>query len=242
MYREYPPPKALADLIECFWRHEVTEGDPEPSGVILPDGRVDVVWVAGEEPRLAGPQKRFVERPLRPPFLAVGARFRPGAGPPLLRVPAHELVDLHVPLDAVGTRPAAALGRRLERALDPRAAYVVLTGALAGLADDGVDPLVRRATQLLDRPDTTIREVADEIALSERQLQRRFLDAVGYGPKTLHRILRFRRFLTELARAHNDGLAWIAARTGYADQAHLTRESRALAGLSPVQLGRRWGA
>ena len=43
--------------------------------------------------------------------------------------------------------------------------------------------------------------------VSERQLRRRFVDAVGYGPKTLARVLRFQRFLAlargrgELARA-----------------------------------------
>ena len=84
--------------------------------------------------------------------------------------------------------------------------------------------------------------MASELALSERQLQRRFRESVGYGPKTLQRILRFRRFLGELGRGRDGpgGLAGIAASTGYADQAHLTRESRELAGSSPAQLERLW--
>ncbi len=122
----------------------------------------------------------------------------------------------------------------------PKQAVGALGRAVAKLAaeTDDLDPLVRRATHLLDESQTTVGDVAGEIALSERQLQRRFREAVGYGPKTLQRVLRFRRFVAELGRARNGvgGLAGIAASTGYADQAHLTRESRELSGLTPVQL------
>ncbi|CAM5397850.1 helix-turn-helix transcriptional regulator [Streptomyces violaceorubidus] len=70
---------------------------------------------------------------------------------------------------------------------------------------------------------------ADELGLGARQLHRRSLAAFGYGPKTLARILRLRRALA-LART-GVPFAETAARTGYADQAHLSREVRDLAGL-----------
>jgi AraC-like DNA-binding protein len=86
--------------------------------------------------------------------------------------------------------------------------------------------------------------LGDALGLSERQLRRRFADAVGYGPKTLARVLRFQRFLA-LAAANRagagrwregDGLAGLAFAAGYADQAHLTRECRRLAGRTPSEL------
>jgi len=77
--------------------------------------------------------------------------------------------------------------------------------------------------------------LADEIGLSERQLRRRFTEAVGYGPKALHGILRFQHAL-HLARSTGDGLATIAHEAGYADQAHFTREVRRLAGVTPTRL------
>jgi AraC-like DNA-binding protein len=239
VYRELPPPAALAGLVECIWRHELSERGADESGIVLPDGRVDVVWTADGRALVAGPQTTFVPRPLAPPFLAVGARFHPGVGPPLLGLPAHELVDMHVPLDAIDTRPAAALGDRLAAVSDPGAAVEALGAALARLADAPVDPLVRPATRLLDRSQTTVAGVASELALSERQLQRRLRQTVGYGPKTLQRVLRFRRFLAELGRGRL-GLAAIAAAAGYADQAHLSRESRELSGRTPAQLKRLW--
>ncbi len=222
------------------------EPHSDESGVILPDGRVDVIWTAGGRTLVAGPQKRFLPRPLQAPFVAIGARFYPGVGPPLLGLPAHQLIDMHVPLAAIDTGTAAALNARLAALADPGLAVGRLSGALAELTDraGALDPLVLGATRLLNGSDATIRHLASEVAVSERQLQRRFRESVGYGPKTLQRILRFRRFLTELGRGRggSGGLARIAASTGYADQAHLTRESRELSGLSPVQLERLWRA
>jgi AraC-like DNA-binding protein len=78
------------------------------------------------------------------------------------------------------------------------------------------------------------------MGLSDRQLRRRVEEAVGYSPRTLARILRFQRFLSA-ARASGPGrhLARLAADAGYADQAHLTRESREFAGLPPAEFLRR---
>uniref|UniRef100_UPI001C84EF4B helix-turn-helix domain-containing protein n=1 Tax=Streptomyces beigongshangae TaxID=2841597 RepID=UPI001C84EF4B len=77
----------------------------------------------------------------------------------------------------------------------------------------------------------TVASTADAVGWSERQLHRRALAAFGYGPKTLARVLRLQRALS-LARAGTPA-AKTAAATGYADQAHLTREVRALTG-SPL--------
>jgi transcriptional regulator GlxA family with amidase domain len=103
---------------------------------------------------------------------------------------------------------------------------------------------VRRAAALLEDPRARVERVADELALSERQLQRRFREFVGYGPKTLQRVLRLQRLLgaLELARDQAGGLARIAATIGYSDQAHLTRETRELSGHTPVSLERTLGA
>jgi AraC-like DNA-binding protein len=83
-----------------------------------------------------------------------------------------------------------------------------------------------------------VRSLSSALGTSERQLLRRFDSAVGYGPKTLDRILRFQRFVARapLAARGEEGLARIAAEVGYADQAHLSRECVRLSGLTPARL------
>jgi methylphosphotriester-DNA--protein-cysteine methyltransferase len=118
----------------------------------------------------------------------------------------------------------------LSRALDVTAALVD-TGA--------PDPMVTWAARLLRDPQARTEDVAAEVGLSLRQLRRRCHAAVGYGPKTLQRVLRFRRFVSRLdAQPEVPDLAALAAETGYADQAHLTRECARLAGLTPAALAR----
>ena len=81
------------------------------------------------------------------------------------------------------------------------------------------------AARLLRDPATRAEDVAAEVGLSLRQLRRRCQAVVGYGPKTLQRVLRFRGFVSRVdARPEILDLAAIAAEAGYADQAHLTRE------------------
>lgn len=243
MYREHRPPPDLAELVECVWEHDLACGEPDPTGVVLPDGRVDIVWTAGTGALVAGPQRRSIPRPLGAPFTTVGVRFRPGAGPPLLRVAAHELVDRHVALAEIDTRVATALDRSLLGAEAPEEARAVLVEALRALVERApVDPLVTAAGRLLERPGASVAGVADAVALSERQLLRRFRDSVGYGPKTLQRVLRFRRLVDDLPGGDGGDLAWSAAAAGYADQAHMTREVRELAGLTPRQLADLWRA
>jgi AraC-like DNA-binding protein len=70
---------------------------------------------------------------------------------------------------------------------------------------------------------------ADRAGLSARHLQRRANTAFGYGAKTLHRVFRLQRAVG-LAR-EGKPFARVAADAGYADQAHLSREVRALAGV-----------
>ncbi len=87
-------------------------------------------------------------------------------------------------------------------------------------------------------PDGLVRAAATgaQPGIGDRQLRRRFADAVGYGPKTLQRILRFQRFLALAEREAAPDLARLALDAGYADQAHLTRETRRLAGIPPAAL------
>ena len=107
------------------------------------------------------------------------------------------------------------------------------------VAGGAPDPAVTQAARLLRDPATRAEDVAAEVGLSLRQLRRRCHAVVSYGPKTLQRVLRFRRFVARVD-AHPDvlDLAAIAAEAGYADQAHLTRECARLAGLTPAALVR----
>ncbi|MFI8090549.1 helix-turn-helix domain-containing protein [Streptomyces sp. NPDC086080] len=195
-------------------------------GTVLPDGCMDLLWKEGRL-FVAGPDTHAYVTG-GPPATWVGIRFHPGTAPALLGVPAHELRDRRV--DLADLWPAAEVRRltaRVDAADDPARGLEDLALRRAARTAPP-DPLLARLVAALDagRP---VADTADELGLGARQLHRRSLTAFGYGPKTLARILRLRRALA-LARA-GVPFAETAARAGYADQPHLARDIRDLAGM-----------
>jgi AraC-like DNA-binding protein len=194
----------------------------------VPDACVDLIW-SGERLSIAGPDTAARVVTLRAGLRLVGVRLRPGAAGAVLGLPASELRDTSPDAaDVLGRDVAAALLEELAAGTDPHA---LLQRAIRQRGVAEPDPLVRASVIALRRPRARVVEVAGELGVSGRQLQRRVCDAVGYGPKMLARVLRFRR-LHELAPAP---LAELALDAGYADQAHMTAEVTRLAGLSPVR-------
>jgi len=227
VYREFAPPAWARTAIECFWLRRGDGGSVR----VLPDACADIVWRPGAGAMIAGPDSKAWTSRTRPGELIVGARLLPGAGGAAFGIPLVEVRNARVPVDALGLDPR----RELSGALDPDdAAAAVAAVALARVAQAPPDPAVQAAAIRLVDPAQRVDQLASALGFSERQLQRRFLAAVGYGPKTLQRVLRLRRFLA--TNRFDGGLAAAAAGAGYADQAHLTRECRALTGLTPGEL------
>ncbi|MPZ25164.1 MAG: helix-turn-helix domain-containing protein [Micromonosporaceae bacterium] len=227
VYRELAVAPELAGVVDAVWVRDPPSGHPAAVHRILPDGCTDLIWAAGGL-LVAGPDTRAHLTTIAPgtPYAAV--RFAPGAGPAVLGVPGQELRDQRVPLDALW--PAGQVRR--------------LAGQLSGAADRAaaIQAVVRDRLAVTGPPDPVVAAVASQqwagdlvaataaaLGLSERQLHRRCLAAFGYGPKLLARILRFRR-AAGLARA-GVRFAEVAVAAGYADQAHLAREVRALSGV-----------
>lgn len=218
----------------CVWRVEDGAGPVPPAArAILPDGTVDLVWHAGTL-TVAGPDTRA--RPAGPGG-ALGVRLRPGAAASFGPSGA-ALRDEHPAVADVW----GAEGRRLEDqvafAADARERFALLLRAVARRSADAppTDPAVDHVVALLGRAaGPGVAAAAREAGVGERLLRRRFAQHVGYGPKTLDRVLRLQRLL-RLATSTDDGLAGLAYRAGYADQAHLARETRALANATPSAL------
>jgi AraC-like DNA-binding protein len=177
-------------VAECFWRRERWQPPCHDLGV-LPDGRIDLAWGENGDVRVMGPQQCALGRPFPADVIVVGVRFAPGVGPALLGVPGHELADRHASLAALDSGAAATIMRDLTTIENPADAPAAITRAIEKriLSCGSPDPLVARASGLLARPGARVERVARELALSRRHLERRFLDLVGFGPKTLQRIL-----------------------------------------------------
>jgi AraC-like DNA-binding protein len=210
--------------VSCTWEQLTVV---EQQQRVVPDACVDLIWT-GERLSIAGPDTGPRVVMLAAGSRLVGVRLRPGAAGALLGLPACELRDATPDAaEILGRDAVEALLEALAAGSDPHALLLRAVQMRAAQPD----PLVRAAVLAFARPRTRVGTVAAELGLSARQLNRRVHDAVGYGPKMLARVLRFRR-LQELEPAP---LVELALDAGYADQAHMTAEVTRLAGLSPVR-------
>jgi AraC-like DNA-binding protein len=173
---------------------------------------------------------------LAPGTTTLGIRFRPGASVGVVGMPASELVDQTVDLRDVWGSPADRLADELGSADSSNVVASLLMGAVhrASMGTTGPDPVAQLVVLSLRQNARRLPDIGHLVGLSKRQVYRRCVAAIGYGPKTLQRIARFQQLLALAHTEVDERLATLAAEHGYADQAHLTSESRRLTGQTPA--------
>ena len=235
-YVQAAPPPDVSHAVVAFWERHVRQTG---TLVVLPDGCVDLIWSSAGHLFVAGPDRRPARHELGEGDLLGGVRLQPGVAGRVLGADMSELADERVDLGSLWGKEAELLSERLaaaRRAVERHhllAAVAARRLERAGGRDAQVSAVVRQLLRF-DRVETA----AEEVGLSSRQLRRRFAGEVGYGPKMLQRILRFRRFVDGGTRAGPVSIARRAAELGYADESHLARDCRLLAGQTPASLVR----
>lgn len=241
MYREYAPGPTLAQAVECYW----SSAAAAPAGGsilhrVLPDGCMDLLF----DLAAAGGDRATIVGTMTKPLLVTregatdlfGIRFRPGGLIAFLPLTAAELTDGHIDLSVVAGRLAEELWDRLAEAEPARRAAVAEAALLARLPASGlIDPTIHHCVARLEatRGALPIARLEASTGLSGRQIERKFAHHVGLAPKTFARIVRFRSLLSAAWTTGPRDWAGLAVDAGYADQPHLVREFRSLAGLSP---------
>jgi AraC-like DNA-binding protein len=216
--------------------------------VLALDPPLDLTRADGSRRRMTGCLAGIHERPVtihhEGTQRGVQLALSPLALVRLFGVPADALADQSVDLaDVWGARAADRLLDRVASAPTWRVRLLIvdreLSRRLSASTDRAVRPEVRRALALLTGSGGTarVRDLADEVGWSTRHLTQQFAAAVGAPPKTFGRLIRFERSVAAIRAGA--GLAETAARCGFADQAHLTREWARLAGTPPSRWLRR---
>ncbi|MFN3438404.1 MAG: helix-turn-helix domain-containing protein [Acidovorax sp.] len=250
-YTELPLGTLDAEKIEAVWRYDPTEAHQQ---LVLPDGRVDLVAHCAMQPGgvvtsvwlvIAGPADRPALVALRPGNVVVGVRFHIGWGGACLGI------------DPAALRNRTLTGMDVEQALGPWASHLLCADTLlavesalravaSALASRAcVTAAHRRALEAIDhmklrlvahRPSpggaATTTTAAAAVPAS-RTLRRDMVTVAGLPLRTLAGILRFQQAMVLLG-ADAASLGDIALVSGYADQAHMTREFRRFGGFTPA--------
>ena len=257
-FAESSPPPAAQPFAECYWTlTSEGAGDSRDAGLIAPDGSVELVFGVDEDhvslpfATVGGARENarhgyVLGITTRPQYAEhagkanlFGIRLGPAAALAIFGADLGQFSDSAVSIDDV----ARGFGRRVSDALQKTDRFQQITSALLDTIAASTRREQTRLARLMARilasgGDTPLTELARDAAISTRQMDRWFARFVGVPPKLFGRIARFRRAWRLACAAPRADWALLAARCGYADQAHLCREFREFSGLSPGQLGR----
>lgn len=241
VFTELDPAPDLAGHLARYWHLRVGD-DVAPGHVhrVLPDGCMALVAVESGEGRhlaLQGPHDTPQMIPVQPGQRYWGMRFWPDTGGLVLECDPLALAGRVVPASGHLADAAGALVDGLAGTLEADDVPAICDRALRLRVERAgtPDPAVRLAVLAINAScgAAPVTALAADAGISTRQLQRRFLRSTGLTLKKYARIRRLRGALMHLLEPPRRSWGTVAADLGFADQAHLAREFRRLAGASP---------
>jgi len=244
-YAEYAPTPSLAALVERFW---LLEGSSTGSAdTIIPDGRVELVFHYGgpfwrhdaSGGAVKQPASLLVGQMIEPVVLApdgkagvAAIRLQPAASRTLLGFSVQEVSGRFVDLELIFPS-VKRLRERLADARNDGERIRALEGWLTAMACPAPRRRVEAVVGTILQSDgrASIDSLVARAGTSQRQLERQFREDVGLTPKTFSRIVRLQAALRRVRQG--SPLTDVALACGFYDQAHMTRDFRELASMSP---------
>lgn len=252
MMIRHRPSAPLNAAVDCIWWSSRSDDSPVREHM-LPSGKAHLIFSLHDAPItwappdrhndlrawtrgiVHGPQSTYYVTGPKPKGRVIGVSFHAGMAGAILGLPLDELQDQHVCIEDLWGSRATELRERLATAPNPRAAIGILERDMIARLQRPllVHPVVAQALRptLLGLA-VRVGEIQKQSGYSPRHFIELFRSNVGLAPKQFYRIQRFSTALARIARG-KVALAEVAISSGYADQAHLSREFRELAGVSP---------
>ena len=244
LYREYQPVTRLGNLIQCYWFLADHVGERQHSR-ILPDACVEVIlrvqgttrrrgdqgFVNQERAIAVGQLSEHLVLESSGPQEIIGIRFVPHGLSAFTRMPICEITDSELALDNLWT--AFPFDQIWEAKSDWDRRVILDRFFCAQLLADDFEQL-RLGQQLMGTSLLTVDQVAKQINLSCRQMQRKFKQQIGLSPYQYRRICRLRVLASRLKLKAMPHLTELAYQLGFSDQAHMNRDFKSYSGLSPL--------
>jgi AraC-like DNA-binding protein len=255
-HRVHRPAFPLSQYVEFIWR--VTRSATAPSRQrVYPDGSMALVihlkkptlsFFIDDEPHsirvplLAGPYTRSFHIDPSQATAVLGVLFRPGAARMFFPVAAHELHNTDIALSELYPSEAERLLNDVCSAKDEDAQILTVERYLNRKLANAppIHPAVRYAVEQMSLPGAvhSVRRVQLDTGLSHTRFIQLFREHVGLTPKLFSRVRRFRTLLDRIENGAPVSWAELAPDCGYFDQAHLIRDFRSFAGVTPLEYSR----
>lgn len=250
LHATYKPSWPLAQFVDHLWYVKNNQQGAGPA-VLLPDGCQDLIInlgppqflvrchgvsqrVAFQRGWLAGVQSRAIHIETTVDYEAVGVRFRLGSALPVVAIPSDLTTGLVFELEDVWGSFAREIWHQVAEAERLEAKFGLLERALTrrlkGVLDKRVEYMIQRLREPMP---PAVSEIADVLGMSHKHMIRLARKSCGLSPKALQRLFRFRRAVDLMTHPSRAAFSDIALDAGYFDHAHLDREFKRFAEMSP---------
>lgn len=252
-YQEIPPPAYLQHYVRYFWTLEssgkehlphifgpVADGCPglifqqSPNGTFFLDDKQlpDLL--------LYGQTTRYTELHITGVFCSIGVCCYPNALKSIFGLNADELTNTCQDLDLMAASKDFHLAEKLWATPSMTAKVDIIASFLFNQINKNsaaTDEVTRFALSqiIASKGSIPLKDLQQQLQLTERSFERRFKQGVGISPKLFSRICRFQNSLEQLRNNNFSKLSDIAFENDYADQSHYIRAFKEFAGFSPYQ-------
>lgn len=251
-FHKHQPSEALSPIIDKFWTL-TSENDTVYSSRSYPDGCTTVMFNFGDPVYLTINNREIVQKPFTAAVYGniskyfgfkiggrvdiLGMNFKPAGIFPFVKIPLFELTDCFTAVsdtsDVFDNRLLDSLAecRHHTQRIMILENFLTDTHPAQRLRELPAAYFVNRIMQM--NGNLSIDQITRQTGTSQRQLERYFRRQVGISPKKLCQVLRFRHVQEFLKSPQKSSLLSLAYENGYFDHAHLTKDFKQLAGVTP---------
>jgi len=253
-YNIYDPKEELTRQVRYHWSLDAGAGEPKERERIFPDGCIELIFNYGElfrkhepdgtsslQPRgiLYGQIRSFIEVEPTGTVGLFSTRFNPAGLQPFIDVDVNNFTGRALTVAEIWGDDGIALEAAMIACADNEARKATVEAFLLkrpeSVAYDNRDVEYCVDALLQSEGTVSIDKLADELEIGQRQLERKFVAAVGLSPKFLARIIRFQNTLQLIEKKKFVSFTNVAYDGGFYDQAHFIRDFKEFTGLNPKQ-------
>lgn len=251
-YQVYDAVTELQPFVKCFWTLDDECRDEIIKQRVVPDGCMEMIFHYGdlyrqyfddgssiEQPRsfIFGQIKKYIE--IAPTGVSgiVAARFFPEGLLPFLNIPVSDLEDKAVSLDVVFGEKGKELEDRVIPVADNLQRIKLIEEFLLSRLSEPqtIDAITRSCVEAIfqSQGQLDVVQLADKMNISKRNIERKFVTAIGMSPKQLSKVVRLQAAMKMLEQKKFSNLTSLAYENGYYDQAHFIKDFKEFTGMSP---------
>lgn len=246
-YREFLPHPALRFAVECYW---CVQGHSTDFWTVYPDACMDILFNFGSYIETRRDETNELSKntatiignmftPIQSRSSGVtdlfGIRFRAAGMGRILRVPLSEFNDASESLESV-YRMAPSAEQLQPLAMEDRVnmldrwllKHITFSGKPEAW-EHCLNNIVAREGNV------NLYDLSREVGISQKQMERKFVEKVGPTPKQFAQLLKFRKLREHLAKRTDESLMNVAYDFDFTDHAHLTKFFRKFANITPSE-------